>query len=191
MRRQRSRLISLSALTVVVSCLAVAEAGPGWSHTAIRVEILAPRPGETVARESEIRVFARPMLFGVSKVRVRLSVDGRPVGPQTGSSAARGLVVIRAGQTLRFPLRRLAPGRHVVTVTYRPDDHAPPRKESVRFAVRAEGPPIGVVAASIAAGSLVLLGAGVVVFRRRSPGRTDGEERASRRLPGPGNDNRN
>ena len=162
----------MSVLTVAVSYLAMAEAGPAWSHTAIRVEILAPRPGETVARETEIRVFARPMLFGVPSVRFRVALDGRPVDPQTGSSATAGAAVIDAGETLRILVRGLAPGRHLVTVTYRPDGHAAPRTESVRFTVQEESLPFGVVAASTAVVALILLGTALFLVRRRSRSRT-------------------
>jgi hypothetical protein len=148
----------LSALVVGFSFL-IAVAGPSFAHIAILVEIVEPQTGATVSPNTEARVFGRPMLFGVSEAPVRLSLDGRPLDIETGAPTSRPRpAVIRAGQTLRIPLRGLSPGQHELTVTYRPDRHAQLRRQSVSFIVREPATSRGVVAASIAAGTIAVLG---------------------------------
>lgn len=148
-------------------------AQPGFAHVAIVLEFVAPRPGATVAPDSEARLFARPMLFGVPDVRFRLFLDEEPLNPRTGNRVSRSTAaVIRAGQTLRIPLNGVSPGRHILAVTYRPDRDARPRRASVSFTMAAEGTSVGVKAALVTGALLALLVLGILVLRggrRRRP----------------------
>lgn len=114
------------------------------------------------------------MLLGIPEVRFTATVDGRPLDPATGRPADRPVPVpIRANQTRRLPLRGLAPGRHVLAVSYRPDTDAPTLATTVPVTVTAGQNRLACLV--LPAGLAVLLAAVAAVRRRRN--RTAGVKR--------------
>jgi sensor c-di-GMP phosphodiesterase-like protein len=107
------------------------------------------------------------MLLGIPEVTFTATVDGRPLDPATGRPADRPVPLpIRVNQTRRLPLRGLAPGRHVLAVSYRPDTDAPTLVTTVPVTVTAGQSRLTRLA--VPAGLVVVLvAAAAVVWRRR------------------------
>jgi hypothetical protein len=103
-------------------------------------------------------VSAQRTAGGVDRTEFRLELDGALV-------SSYDAVTIRVDQELRLPLRDLSPGRHAVTIRYRPDVDEPETTNEVVFVV---GEPGGIrfpIALAIAL-AVVALAAGLVVWRR-------------------------
>lgn len=141
-------------------------AGPVRAHVAIILLVVAPEDGATLGPDTELVVRAQPALNGVEETSFTVTLDGRPLDPGTGRLADDTRPIpIRLHETERIPLRGLEPGPHRVTVTYRPDVDAAPRKETVVFSVT--DPMSWVVPVASVAATVFLLGLTTAAFRLR------------------------
>lgn len=132
---------------------------PAAAHLAIRLDIVAPRPGARVHPTLDAIVFAQRTLAGVDAVTFVPLVDGAPI-----SSG----IEISADAEVRVPLRALAPGSHTFAVRYRPDVDEPVATTSVAFVVDRPNQhhAAAIVAAAVAVAVLVVTAVGLIVIRR-------------------------
>jgi hypothetical protein len=138
-------------------------ASQAWAHVAIVLTIVEPSAGEEVGPDVAVVIHAQPTIGGVDSTRFTLEADGRALPAQTDR-------VIRVNEDVRVRLTGLAPGRHVVTVRYRPHVDEPETTNEVAFVVREPGDrglPISLVAAL----AVVAVVGGLVVWRRLTPRR--------------------
>jgi hypothetical protein len=152
-------LVRRTGLVVAAAWILTATLGSmARAHVAIVLTIIEPSTGEQVGPDVTVVIQAQQTIGGVDSARFGLELDGRPVPPD-------GSGVIRVGEDARVRLRAVAPGRHVVTVRYRPDTDEPEMTNEVSFVVRdaqGSGLPVSLVAAL----SALALGAGFVAWRR-------------------------
>lgn len=134
--RPTGRLARRALLAAVAFSVGLLAAPPALGHVAIQLHIERPARGARVGPDTELVVYAQPMLFGVPETTFVVELDGQPLDPRTGrpGPAPRPLR-IRADRRVTVPLRGLAAGRHELTVRYRPDRDALPLEASVTFEV--------------------------------------------------------
>jgi len=165
-RSPRALAVILATLLTLALLLPVR---PATAHVAIRLDVMAPQANQTVGPDSELMVVARPMLLGIPEVTFIATVDGRPLDPATGHPADRPVPVpIRVNQTRRLPLRDLAPGRHVLAVSYRPDIDAPTLVTTVPVTVAAGQNRLARLVLPAGLAILLAAAAAAVVRRRHS-----------------------
>jgi len=160
-----STLLRSLVAVVMVATVVVSLASPAAAHLAIRVDIRAPEAGQRVGPNTDVVLFAQPMLAGVAHAAVSVYLDGHPINPATGSAASRALPVdIALLAQRRVPLRHLGVGSHTIAISYRPDVDEPVFRSSVSFVVvRKPFPYLTLVLVVLAAAAVVL----VVVRQRR------------------------
>jgi hypothetical protein len=161
------RRLAAVALATLVTLALLLPAGPAAAHVAIRLDVMAPQANQTIGPDGELVIVARPMLLGIPEVTFTATVDGRPLDPATWRPADRPVPVpIRVNQTRRIPLRGLAPGNHVLAISYRPDTDAPTLATTVPVTVIA-GQSRPARLALPAGLAVMLLAAAAAVMRRR------------------------
>jgi hypothetical protein len=172
------RRLAAVALVTLVTLALLLPAGPAAAHVAIRLDVMAPQANQTIGPDSELVIVARPMLLDIPELTFTPTLDGRPLDPATGRPADRPVPLpIRVNQTRRIPLRGLAPGSHVLAISYRPDTDAPTLATTVPVTVTAGRSRLARLALPAGLAVLLLAAAAAVIWRRpdrtpRHPGTT-------------------
>jgi len=165
-RRQAARYLAAGLLVLAIL---VSHPSPASAHIVIRLDIRAPQPGALVGRDTDVVIYAQPMLAGVQETTFLVSLDGHSIDPVSGQRQPQPVpTVIRVLSAVRVPLRGLAAGPHLLTVSYQPDLHMLLMTASVSFRVGARGSHGALFLALGGVAGVAVLTAGLFVLRRRS-----------------------
>jgi hypothetical protein len=160
--------VKLVAALAAAAAAMLASVPTASAHVAIRLDLRAPRSGEHTGPDTDVVVFAQPMLAGRPEASFAMALDGAPVDALTGRPSSQSRPgMVTAGRTTTVRLHGLTSGPHRVTIEYRPDVDEPLSTASTSFPVTArERAPLMAMAAAVAVAA-ALVAAGALDGRRK------------------------